>query len=102
MEEAKHGGRSEEALSHGLKLLAIDPLQEKVHRGLMRLYAAQGRHDAALAQYERCRHELSSQLEVRPEPETEELARSIRASRREGLARLREAPVPPSEPDSPA
>ena len=100
MEEAMHGGRLEEALSHGLKLLAIDPLQEKVHRGLMRLYAAQGRHDAALAQYERCRHELSSQLEVRPEPETEELARSIRASRREGLARLREAP-PRSEPDNP-
>ena len=50
-------------MTFGLKLLSLDPLQEHVHRALMRLYAAQGRHDAALAQYERCRHELSTQLE---------------------------------------
>ncbi len=101
MERAEHDGRLEEALTHGLKLISFDPLQEHVHRALMRLYAAQGRHDAALAQYERCRNELSNQLGVRPEPETEELARSIRARRREGPARLREAPLPPPEPDSP-
>jgi hypothetical protein len=73
----------EEALARGLKLLAFDPLQEHVHRTLMRIYAAQGRHDAALAQYERCRHELSAQLGVAPQPETEELARAIRANRRD-------------------
>ena len=66
-------------MNSGLKLLSLDPLQENVHRTLMRLYAAQGRHDAALAQYERCRRELSDQLGVPPEPETEELARSIRS-----------------------
>ena len=41
MERAEHDGRSEEALTHGLKLLSFDPLQEHVHRALMRLYAAQ-------------------------------------------------------------
>ena len=87
MERAEHGGRLEEALTYGLKLLSLDPLQEHVHRTLMRLYAAQGRHDAALAQYERCRRELSNQLGVPPEPETEELARSIRKSRRDGPAK---------------
>src|SRR5262249_46885810 len=75
------------ALSHGLKLLSLDPLQEQVHRALMRIYAAQGRHDAALAQYERCRAELSNQLGVGPERATEDLARAIRASRREGPAK---------------
>ena len=58
------------------------PAAGGVHRALMRLFAAQGRPDAALAQYERCRGELARQLGVEPDPETEALARSIRASRR--------------------
>src|SRR5262249_45937490 len=45
MERAERDGRIEEALAHGLELLSLDPLQEQVHRALMRLYAAQGRHD---------------------------------------------------------
>jgi DNA-binding SARP family transcriptional activator len=95
MERAEQHGRYEEALTHGLKLLSFDPLQEHVHRALMRLYAAQGRLAAALAQYERCRRELSNQLGVRPEAETEDLARSIRATRREGPAEPRGSPSPP-------
>jgi TolB-like protein/two-component SAPR family response regulator len=98
MERSERDGRLEEALAHGLKLLSLDPLQEQVQRGLMRLYAAQGRHDAALAQYERVRHELSEQLGVLPQPETEELARSIRASRRAGPAAPRERASAASEP----
>ena len=99
MERAERGGRLGEALTLGLKLLSLDPLQEHVHRALMRIYAAQGRHDAALAQYERCRTELSSQLGVGPERETEDLARSIRASRREGAAKTQSAPSPAPAPD---
>jgi TolB-like protein len=94
MEEAEQGGRLEEALAHGLKLLSLDPLQEHIHRGLMRLYAAQGRYDAALAQYERCRRELSAQLGVAPQPETEDLARSIRSSRREGRTKPQATSLP--------
>src|SRR5262245_55442294 len=67
MELAEHRGGLEDALTSGLKLLSVDPLQEHVHRALMRIYAAQGRHDAALAQYERCRQELVTQLSVSPE-----------------------------------
>jgi TolB-like protein/DNA-binding SARP family transcriptional activator/Tfp pilus assembly protein PilF len=99
MERAEHDGRLEEALTHGLKLISCDPLQEHIHRALMRLYAAQGRHDAALAQYERCRRELSNQLGVGPEAETEELARSIRATRREGPAKPRASPSLTPEPE---
>lgn len=98
MHGAEQGGRLEEALTHGLKLLALDPLREDVHRTLMRLYSAQGRHDAALAQYEKCRRELANQLGVRPEPETDGLARSIRESRRSGSAQPRPS-APAREPD---
>jgi TolB-like protein len=99
MERAEQGGRSEEALTHGLKLLSLDPLQEHVHPALMRIYAAQGRHDAGLAQYERCRRELSSQLGVQPEPETEALARSIRTSRHDGSAKPQHSQSTAPEPD---
>ena len=84
MDLEEKAGRLEEALVLGLKVLTFDPLQEHVHRAVMRIYAAQGRHAAALAQYERCQKELSDQLGVKPEHETEELARAIRASRRGG------------------
>ncbi len=99
LERAEQGGRVEEALTFGLKLLSRDPLQEDVHRTLMRLYAAQGRHDAALAQYERCRRELSNQLGVPPAPETEQLARSIRTSRRDGSSMLQPSLSPAPAPD---
>src|SRR5262249_26371879 len=38
MERAERNGKLEVALSHGLKLLSLDPLQEQVHRALMRIY----------------------------------------------------------------
>lgn len=80
---AEEEGRIEEALGHGLELLSIDPLQEHVHRALMRLYSAQGRYDAALSQYERCKQVLLGQLGVKPEPATDDLARVVRSQRRE-------------------
>ncbi|KUM27775.1 hypothetical protein AU467_15420 [Mesorhizobium loti] len=86
MDNAEHGGRLEEALTYGSKLLALDPIQEQTHRALMRLYFTQGRHEAALSQYERCRRELSQQLGVQPASETEQLVRAIKASRRAGTA----------------
>jgi TolB-like protein len=67
----------------------------------MRLYAGQGRHAAALAQYERCRKELADQLGVTPEQETEDLARAVRASRRVGPENAR-APSPLDEHQSAA
>src|SRR5262249_9071549 len=102
MELAEHHGGLEEALTSGLKLLSLDPLQEHVHRALMRIHAAQGRHDTALAQYERCRHELAAQLGVSPAPETEALARSIRSSRHGGTAKPVGAPEMPRVPDKPS
>ncbi|QIG49288.1 tetratricopeptide repeat protein [Nordella sp. HKS 07] len=91
---AEGAGRLEEAVAHAQQLLNLDPLQEHVHRMLMRLYAAQGRPDAALAQFERCERELSNQLGVTPDAETAALARSIRARRREERPRKDVKPVP--------
>ena len=68
----------------------------------MRLYAAQGRYDAALSHYERCRHELSAHLGVPPAAETEDLARSIRASRRASPATVKDAEGVLSLPDKPS
>src|SRR5262249_25487964 len=55
--------------------------------------------DAALAQYERCRRELSSQLGVRPEAETEDLVRSVRANRSKGPAKPGSSPSYTAEPE---
>lgn len=61
--------------------LNIDPLQETVHRSLMRTLNAQGRTDVALAQFEACRGILAQELQVEPDAETRQLAADIRAQR---------------------
>jgi DNA-binding SARP family transcriptional activator len=51
MERAAAAG-VEPAIRWALRILAVDPVHEPAHRSLMELYAAQGRHAAALRQYE--------------------------------------------------
>ena len=51
-----------------LRLIALDPLQEGVHRTLIRLYMYQDRVGAALDQYRRCRDVLKRELGVPPGP----------------------------------
>src|SRR5262249_20227305 len=47
------------------------------HRTLMRIYARQGRRDAALRQYQSCVDTLRRELSVEPETETRELYQEI-------------------------
>src|SRR3972149_6705697 len=47
-------GLTEQGIQTAVRLLALDPLQEAVHRSLMRLYARQGRRGAALRPYQVC------------------------------------------------
>lgn len=68
------------ALARVEALLADDPLQEQQHRDAMRLLAASGRREAALAQFERCRELLRSELGLAPMAETESLAASLRGA----------------------
>ena len=47
----------------------------------MRTYAAEGRCNLALKQYELCRDALQRELGLQPEPETQALYKDVRARR---------------------
>ncbi len=68
------------ALQRIESLLADDPLQEQHHRDAMRLLAAGGRREAALAQFARCSALLRSELGLAPMAETTALAASLRGT----------------------
>ena len=59
--------------------IALDGLNEVAYRRKMRAHFAAGERGQALATYEACRVVLASELGVEPEPDTAELAESIRA-----------------------
>lgn len=69
-------GATEAAIQSGLRLLALDSLQEAVHRTLMRLYARASRPGAALRQYRLCASALR-ELGLEPAPETTALVHDL-------------------------
>lgn len=100
-----HGERSqyEKAIDYGHKLLALDPLEESVHRQLMRLNSLNGQHIEALRQYERCRSVLKRELGESPEDETEGLHENILARKllpeHQNLTQgLQQIPTPDNRP----
>ena len=62
-----------------------DPLHEEVHRRLMRLFAASGRRQQALAQYQQLRQTLRREYEADPDPETRRVYQDILAGRLESV-----------------
>lgn len=68
------------ALDRVRALIADDPLQESSHRDAMRLMHLAGDRAGAIAQFERCREVLATQLGLEPMPETVALSRRIHAS----------------------
>src|SRR5262245_36960895 len=82
-------------------ILAQDPLREDMHRTLMQLHAAQGRHSLALRQYRLCKEMLARELGVEPEPETERLHQEIQAQRA-APSRSPVASAAAAPPDRPA
>jgi DNA-binding SARP family transcriptional activator len=99
---------SERAIRTAVRLLALDPLQEAVHRSLMRLYVRQGRRGAALKQYQACVAALRRELGAEPEEETRQLYQEM-LRRPDGRAQAaavrnghRPAPIAPPLPDLPA
>ena len=98
----------EAALRTGLRLLALDPLQEPVHRVVMRLYVQLGRRASALRQYQICIGVLQRELRVEPETTTKQLYQEILRQRPSHAAAdvespatehavPAEAPAPPDE-----
>jgi DNA-binding SARP family transcriptional activator len=69
----------DQAIQYAERWLALDPLNEPVHRQLMQLYAATGRRSAALRQYQRCRETLQKELSLPPEEETDRLYQAIKS-----------------------
>ena len=59
------------------RLLALDPLQEAVHRTLMRVYAQMGRRESALKQYQTCVAVLEKELGMEPDEETKQVYEDI-------------------------
>jgi DNA-binding SARP family transcriptional activator/predicted ATPase len=78
----QHMERAEFAagIDYAHRLLSIEPWREETHRHLMILFARSRQRSAALAQYERCRRVLASELGVEPLAETTALYQRIRAS----------------------
>ncbi|MHC4108558.1 MAG: BTAD domain-containing putative transcriptional regulator, partial [Planctomycetota bacterium] len=70
----------DEAIGTAQRLLSLDPLNEAAHRALMQLYAETGDRRKALKQYEACREVLQSELDLKPDADTERLLDDIRAS----------------------
>ena len=81
-------GDVEAAIQSAVALLTLDPLQEGIHRALMRLYAEQGRHATALKQYQICVDVLARELRTEPEVETRQLYEAL------GQRRLSEGSAP--------
>jgi DNA-binding SARP family transcriptional activator/pimeloyl-ACP methyl ester carboxylesterase len=82
-------GALEQAAGTALRLLALDPLRESVHRTLMDLYVRQGRRTAALRQYQRCAEVLRRELGVAPEAATTRRFHELRGD------------APPTDPRQP-
>ena len=68
---------TERGIQTAARLLVLDPLQEAVHRTLMRLYARQGRRATALRQYQMCVDLLQRELRTEPEAETKQLYQEL-------------------------
>jgi predicted ATPase/DNA-binding SARP family transcriptional activator len=71
------GGDTDAAIAALEQVVVIDPLHEGAQRALMRLFAAAGRRQHALAQYQRLREALRRDLEAEPDPQTARLYRAL-------------------------
>lgn len=89
-------GRVEPAVQAATRLLAFDPLQEDVHRTLMRLHVRQGRRAAALRQYQTCVAVLQKELGVEPEAATKRFYLEVLQHAAAPAARRPAAPPRPS------
>jgi len=83
---------TERGIQTAVRLLALDPLQEGVHRALMRLYARQGRRTAALRQYQMCVQILRREVRTAPESETTQLYREVLQERHDARREPETAP----------
>ena len=94
VEQLARSGSLDEAVAVAQQALRVDPLQESMHRTLMKLYQQSGDLLNALQQYDVCAKILRRELDVEPDAETRGLQQEIVE-----LRKKRNAPQP-SERDS--
>ncbi len=75
-------GDLDSALAACNRVVVLEPLNEAAHRQLMDLHARRNSYAAALRQYQVCRDNLRRELDVAPEPATENLYRELLRRRR--------------------
>jgi DNA-binding SARP family transcriptional activator len=66
-------GQTDGAIATAQQSLRIDPLQEPIHRTLMRLYIETGDLGNAIQQYDTCAKVLRRELQIDPDAETRKL-----------------------------
>jgi len=75
------------------RLLVLDPINEAAHRTLMKAYAAQGRYEVALKQFEACKQTLERELGVGPQDATIAEVKQISLLRQRRTSRPLERPL---------
>ncbi|MCP4308475.1 MAG: hypothetical protein GY788_27070, partial [bacterium] len=78
------------AILRARELVSLDPLDEKSHRILIRLYADDGQRSKAIAQFQSCRQMLQLELGVEPSAETIRLADDVAVRSASALSDLKE------------
>ncbi|MEA2490689.1 MAG: hypothetical protein QOH21_2481 [Acidobacteriota bacterium] len=76
-DQQTRAGALDEAVATAQRSLRIDPLQESMHRTLIRLYMQSGDLSYALQQYDACAKVLRRELAVEPEADTKALQQEI-------------------------
>ena len=94
VEQLARSGSLDEAIAVAQQALRVDPLQESMHRTLMKLYQQSGDLLTALQQFDSCAKILRRELDVEPDAETRGLQLEIVE-----LRKKRNAPQP-SERDA--
>lgn len=77
VEQLARSGSLDEAVAVAQQALRVDPLQESMHRTLMKLYQQSGDLLNALQQYDSCAKILRRELDVEPDAETRALQQEI-------------------------
>lgn len=77
MDAQARSGALDAAIATAQQSLRIDPIQENVHRSLMRFFMDAGDLTNALQQYDLCARMLKRELQVEPDAETRRLFQQI-------------------------
>lgn len=93
VEQFSRAGAVDEAVATAQRSLRIDPLQEAMHRTLIRLYLQSGDTTNALQQYDICAKSLKRELAVEPDGETKGLYNEVVNARKRRNAAPTEAEV---------